>query len=424
MKKTIKPVMLLSLLAILFFSYINSEPNQVESNDKLQLCLDDVTPDFTLSSTEKIQLEKEIQDYFDNAIANDLMVGASVSIVKCDSIVHSGGYGLKDIKTKESINEESIFRIGSLSKGFASVLAGIEVEQGLLHWDDKVTHYIPEFQLKNKDVALQMTLSNLLSHTTGLPYHCFTNLIEDRMPLTKIAESFKDIQPIGKLGEIYSYQNAVYALGGVMIQKVTGKSLEEELKDKIFEPLDMKTASASYNEILAADNFAKPHQWKRWGWKSKPIHQKYYSDAIAAGGINASAIDMAKWMRFLLGNNPEVMMPSTMETIFEPKVEVTGRTKYYQKWPGYVSSSYGYGWRIHHLKNENTNNLNKVVHHGGSVNDYRSEIALFSDDELGICVLFNSPTKIARTVIPDLYKIVQKAINASHESNIAVETNS
>jgi beta-lactamase class C len=83
---------------------------------------------------------------------------------------------------------------------------------------------------------------------------------------------------------------------------------------------------------------------------------------------------------------------------------VKEHNKYYQRWPGHLSSYYGFGWRIHKFKENST--LKTMVHHGGSVNSYRNEIAVYPDDDLGICVLLNSNSKISQTVIPDLYKIV------------------
>ena len=80
--------------------------------------------------------------------------------------------------------------------------------------------------------------------------------------------------------------------------------------------------------------------------KVYPLTDHYYN-AVVAGGINASSLDMAKWMRFLLGHRPEVLPSGTIQKAFSPLIEIEYNNKYYQRWPGHLQSHYGFGWRIH-----------------------------------------------------------------------------
>jgi len=112
-------------------------------------------------------------------------------------------------------------------------------------------------------------------------------------------------------------------------------------------------------------------------------------------------------MRFLLGHNPEIMSKSALKEAFNPIVEIKGHSKYYQRWPGHLSSHYGFGWRIHKFSEEETGLQKTIWHHGGSVNNYRNEIAVYPEADLGICVLLNNNSKLAKTLVPDLYKIVK-----------------
>ncbi len=394
--------------------------SHVTSDNVAQLV--EFSPDFHLSESNKKSLTKKIGDYFNTAIQENDIVGASVAIVKCDSILYATGYGYRNLTTKDHVDEETIFRIGSASKGFAGILAGIHVEEGFIDWEDKVIDYIPDFQLFNSEQTGLITLSHILSHSTGLPYHSFTNLIEDGIPINEIAQSFKEVELISQPGTMYSYQNAIFALSGAVIEKVTQTPLGEIIQNKIFDPLDMSRASVSFEALQLSSNVATPHREFREGWRPVPINKKYYSNAITAGGVNASATDMAKWMKFLLGNNPEVLMPITMQKVFTPQIAVEGRSKYYQKWPQHIGSSYAHGWRKHTFENENTSTVATIIHHGGSVNDYRTEIAIFPEEDLGICVLFNSPNKLSRTCIPDLYNIVQDIMENAPETSSMKES--
>lgn len=384
--------------------------------------------DKTLVDHKEIQLYKwhqqalreAITSYFNEAIASGDIVGAGVSIVKRDSIVISSGFGKKNIKFNDSVDGETVFRLGSLSKGFAGVLAASLKYEGTLQWDDRVSDYIPEFHLGDKLNMDEVTLANILSHTSGTPYHSYTNLVEAGLPMIDIAKRFKDVDPISKPGLTYSYQNAMFALCGEVMYKATGQNINTLLHDRFFKPLDMYSTSMDNETLMQTENVALPHAQGRYNFKTLKLTNKYYN-AVAAGGINASALDMAKWMRFLLGHNPEIMDNSAFKDAFIPFIEVKGHSKYYQKWSGHLASYYGYGWRIHKYLEDTSGQEKTIWHHGGSVNNYRNEIAIFPEDDLGICVLLNSNSKLAQTVIPDLQKIVND-IYKSNTSKIAANS--
>jgi beta-lactamase class C len=225
--------------------------------------------------------------------------------------------------------------------------------------------------------------------------------------MSEIAKRLKNVVPISKPGELYSYQNAIFALSGEVMYKVTGQNINSLLETSFFGPLQMCSTTMDYEELVHHQNVAVPHSKRRFGWKPRKHTKKYYN-AVAAGGISASAEDMGKWMRFLLGHHPEVMSGTAIRETFEPYIEIKGHNKYYHRWPGHVSSYYGFGWRIHNYLDDGINQEKKIWHHGGSVDNYRNEIALYPEADLGICVLLNNNSGISKTVIPDLFSIVQR----------------
>ena len=198
----------------------------------------------------------------------------------------------------------------------------------------------------------------------------------------------------------------MFALSQEIILKATGDPIQHLLSNRFFEPLGMTNVSTDYETLLSSGNVASPHRKRNWGWSILKLTDRY-DNAVAAGGINASSDDMAKWMRFLLGHNPEVMQSDAIQEVFVPFITFKNSLKYYQRWAGHKESSYGFGWRIHTFENGEDGRLETMWHHGGSVNDFRNEIALFPESDLGICVLLNSNSTLARTVIPDLREIVK-----------------
>lgn len=359
-----------------------------------------------LYKSRQKELYTALEAYFEKAIASGDIVGAGVSIVRGDSIVLADGYGKRRAGSAGRIDRHTVFRLGSLSKGFAGVLAAQVKREGGLAWSDRVVDYLPQFQLGDKVNTEKITLAHILSHSSGAPYHSYTNLVEAGLPLRDIAGRFREVKPIGDPGEIYSYQNALFALSGEIITQVSGEDLATALQKRLFNPLGMCTTSMDHETLEKTENVAMPHSKTRYGWKPRKFRDNYYN-AIAAGGINANAIDMARWMRFLLGHNPEVMEPAAIEEAFTPFVEIKGHNKYYQRWPGHISSHYGFGWRVHKFREEGSEGMKTIWHHGGSVNNYRNEIALFPEADVGICVLLNGYSRLAKNVIPDLYAIVK-----------------
>ena len=410
----LKILSVLTLLSLTFFAIIAFN---VVSDDEKALrnpSESDISKKSLLHKTlerryaiEKQELKIALEAYFNKAIASGEIVGAGVSIVKGDSIVVSEGYGKRSVKKDPKVNGETVFRLGSLSKGFTGVLVAELEDEGKLNFDDKVVDYIPEFHFGSDRNTQKVKLSHILSHTTGTPYHSFTNLVEAGLSMNTIASRFEEVKPISEPGIQYSYQNAMFALSQEIVRKTTGKDTKIELKNRFFRPLHMDNVSMTHIALMAQKNVAIPHSKRRSGFRTIPLRNRYYN-AVAAGGINASASDMGKWMRFLLGHNPEVMKMDAIADVFKPFVSANNHRKYYQRWKGHKQSSYGYGWRVHKFQDSPTEDEYTMWHHGGSVNSFRNEIALFPDSDLGICVLLNSNSKLARNVIPDLHELIAK----------------
>lgn len=359
-------------------------------------------------------LRQTVETYFKKAIASGEVVGAGVSIVHGQHLLMAEGFGVRNSRTGTKVDGETVFRLGSLSKGFTGILASDLKGEGTLNWEDRVSDCIPEFELGDRENTENITLAHLLSHTSGAPYHSYTNLVEAGLSLEEIASQFNKVEPISRPGEMYSYQNALFALSGEMMKKVTGKEITTSLEERFFKPLEMCSTTMDYAALNTIENKAKPHVRSRRGWRSGKLTDSYYN-AVAAGGINSNAADMAKWMQFLLGQRPDIMTTQELQETFRPVIEIPGRQKYYHRWPGHMASYYGFGWRIHTYQQGDTGVESTMWHHGGSVNHFRNEIAVFPDEDLGICVLMNNQSRISQRVIMDLYRIVQE-IYELHES--------
>jgi beta-lactamase class C len=356
-------------------------------------------------------LEKAIEEYELELSAHHLLAkapGAAVAIVKDSTIVYLKGFGVRELGKKDSVDVHTVFRIASVSKCFASFLAGIMVEEGQIGFDDYVTQDVPEFQLISPEETNKLTLRHVLSHRTGLPVHSYTTLVEDGLPLNEMLARLKDVPLSSRVGHLYSYQNVAYSLIGEAIKNRTGKSYEAWMMEKVFGPLDMKDASIDYFSMITNKNNAKPHMpVRKGGWRRVAINNTYYNVA-PAGGVNASISDMAQWMIALLGNRPDVISKQTLDTLYKPLVYAPSKNRNYGRDQRYSHSYYGLGWRILTFPTDT------LVYHGGFVNGFRSEVAISPKDNIAICILANAPGELADTAIPIFLNILRQ-----HRDDIA-----
>ncbi|MFN0015723.1 MAG: serine hydrolase domain-containing protein [Saprospiraceae bacterium] len=354
----------------------------------------------------------EYDRYFSDTLALSYTPGAALVIVQDSVVLFQRGYGRRVSNRSDSVDANTVFRIGSLSKGFAGVLTGMLVREGVLHWDDRIVHYVPEFALSKPNNTGRVQLTHLLAHTTGLPYHAYTNLIEAGHDLRSIAARFSRLPLRGEPGTVFSYQNAAFSLVGEAMQTATGKTYADLLTEKIFRPIGMANASADWLSIQRNPNTALPHAYsRRRGLYPAAISKRFYN-AAPAGGVNASAADMGQWLIALLGHRQNVLPGSVLDEVFRPTVKTDGERRYNRRWGKPMEPHYAMGWRIL------TNPTDTIVYHGGSVNDFRSEIAFDRRDGIGICVLFNSNSSLASSCIPvfwEKYQMHRQAIKSWHE---------
>jgi beta-lactamase class C len=346
-------------------------------------------------------VEKLLTDYENDLrkqMANTQTPGVAVAVIHDTTTIYLKGFGLRQVGTTDSVDIHSVFRLASVSKCFAPLLTGILVDEGVLSWDDKIIKYLPDFRFKKKEYSDQLTIRHVLSHTTGLPYHTYTNMVEEGMELKAMLDLLKEVNPASRPGEVYSYQNVAYSLIAEVIKAATGKSYEQLMMERIFKPLGMSDASMSYNDILLNNNVARPHLLWRKGWRVTSINNTYYNVA-PAGGINASISDMAQWLKVMVGDTRSIVTKQTRDEIFRPTIKARSKNRNFRRWIEPADSYYALGWRVLNFKNDT------LLYHGGYVNGYRSEVAINPKNKIAICVLSNGPGYLVDNSVPIFFKL-------------------
>jgi beta-lactamase class C len=326
--------------------------------------------------------------------------GLAYAVVKDGQVVALKTYGVRHKGRSAPIDEHTSFRLASISKGFAAVLAGLLVEQGQLYWDDPIKKYLPSFRLKQDLHTNAVTLRHTLSHTTGLTEYAGVSLIYKDLSCVSIIKNLRHSSIAAEPADSFTYQNAIFSAIDPIAEKVTQKSYAKLVDSLLLEPLGMVDASTGYQNMANRKNKAMPHTYsRRYGWNSSgSIRNKWYNVAPAAG-VNASISDMAIWLQAMLGHRPAVISKNVLNEVFTPHVTINDDSKYYETWaPGITQGWYGLGWRVFDY------NDTRVVYHGGYVRGFRPEMGFCPSEDIGIVLLTNaSKNDLSTLCIPAFF---------------------
>lgn len=322
---------------------------------------------------------------FQQKMAQNRVPGAVYVIVKDDRIVRVGAYGVRSVGSKTPVDANTIFRLASVSKTFAAGLSAQIEHEGRFDWNDRVTRYVPGLQFRSQAMTAQLKVEHLLGQNAGLVDNAFDELIEAGQTPAQILPKFQNINPRCVPGRCYGYQNVLFSQIETVLLKTTGQPYEKLMDQRIFKPLQMHTASVGYAGFLASKNRAMPHIGTRQGWAETKVVPTYYRVNPAAG-VNASAMDMGKWLIARLGHRPQVLSAAVLKDLQTPRVKTADNLQGRTYGPYVTTAHYGLGLRIYQFGN------NTVYHHGGLVRGYRTDMSYSPDAGLGVAVLVNAQT--------------------------------
>jgi len=342
---------------------------------------------------------KAIEAWIEKNMQDGKIPGASVVIVKGEQTVYSKGFGYADLAGKRPVTPQTLFELGSTSKAFTALGVLSLEQQGLLSLKDPVQKYLPWFQVtyageektENQRGNAVITLEQLLYHTSGIPFHTIGEIpiAEDDQALERTVRTV-----VGKTldfypGERFQYASINYDVLGLVIEKVTGESYEEYLKNKVLAPLSLKHTYLFHTEAEQHDmakgykiGFLQPREYKA------PV----YRGNTPAGYLISNAEDMATWLKIQLrtqelsGMNGELISRS-----HQPDRSV---------FPNNDGSSYAAGWFVYQKGSGE-------LSHGGSNPNYSSSVVFRPGEKLGVAVLTNINSVYSQAMGQGIMEILQ-----------------
>jgi beta-lactamase class C len=313
-----------------------------------------------------------------------VMVGLAVGIVEDGEIRFLKGYGVTVAGGKDPVGTDTIFRWASLSKGVAADTIALLASRNRLSLYEPVGKYAASLRLPGGNEQ-KATISDLLSHRLGLFSHANDSKLEDGFDPKYLRSTLASLNAICSPGQCHAYQNVAYDAASEVVEKVTGRPYAQVVREELFGPLGMDSASMTRQALLSAPSWARPHVG---GKTSKPVDvaEAYYR-VPAAGGVNSSIKDLAIWMQAQMGLEPDVLSPTVLEAVQTPRAATPAELGRMRKFRERIASaSYGLGWRVYDYAGH------RVIAHRGGVRGYRSLIMFDPERKTGVVALWNSST--------------------------------
>ncbi|WP_372949864.1 serine hydrolase domain-containing protein [Mariniphaga sp.] len=401
-----------ALLIFLFFVLLTTTNQRISSSpDILQENIEIPPSQSEKELTEMQDVFEEYNQWLSGEIEKSGTIGAAVAITYKDQIAFIKCFGTRKSGSSEPVDEHTVFRLASVSKPVTGVLTGILAQENILDFDECVIESLPGFRLNSLVNTQNLTIKNLLSHTTGLVPHAYDDLVEGHVPFSTIYERLRMAGISAEPGKMYGYQNVMFSLLDTILAVKTSKNYSQLVKEKLFERVGMHDASTDFESFKNNPNKAYPH-WGNGSRNTLPLNDRYYNTAPAAG-VNASVSDMAHFLLALLNENNPLLKDDIQEAIFQPQVVSPLSRGYFKYWENVGRKNYGLGWRIVDYKSR------KVAYHGGYVHGYKAEIALCKQEDIGIVYLTNSPNSVASQSIPEFFN---RFFNYKENKTILAET--
>ncbi len=333
----------------------------------------------------KVKLPQQVNTSHMDARAARLMqqlemTGLAMAIVENGQITFAKGYGEALRDSGKLVTEDTIFRWASVSKGVAANTVLSLAEDGHFNLDAKAEDLAPSLKLPPGPVKI--SLFNLLSHQIGIVRNAYDNRIEGGDSAQISRSELAKLEYLCAPATCHTYQNVTYDASSEIIERITGKSYAQVVQERVFNPLGMTTASVTYDGLISAKNWARPHT--RFGKRIEKVKPNYYR-VPAAAGVNSSVKDLAKWMIAQMPDHSD-FPDERLNEMQRPRVQTPREQRFLnRRFDALQNAHYGLGWRTYDYYGH------KVVGHRGGVQGYRALTLFDPEKNAGIAVMWNSP---------------------------------
>jgi len=351
--------------------------------------------------------------------------GLALGVIQDGKPVLLKGYGYRDVEKRLPVTPRTLMAIGSNTKSFTVVLMGMLADSGKLEWDKPVRTYLPDFQLYDDFATREMTPRDLVTHRSGLPRH--DGLWYGRsFTREELYRRLKYLEPSASFRSRWQYQNLMFLTAGYLVERRTGRSWDDLIRERVFAPLEMTRSNTSVRDLPAADDAALGYVWRDCPAEKAAgmvgtagaagaaapsstecglVQVPYRNiDAVApAGSINSDVEEMLHYIQFHIDSgryNGRAILSKENASLMETPQMLVGDQEI---WPDELGvATYGLGLSVTSYRGR------KLVQHGGGIDGFISQMSWLPRERIGIMVVTNMsgtnpvPNIVTRNVIDRL----------------------
>lgn len=326
-----------------------------------------------------------VEPIIERSLAAWHVPGAAVAVVRNDRPVFVRGFGVKELGRPDPVTPDTLFPLASCTKAFTTTAMAMLVDEKKIAWDDPVRKHVGFFHLSDPLADGDVRLRDLVTHRTGLAPN---DLLWYRAP-------WGQEETIRRIGHVplknpfrtaFQYQTTMFTTAGWAVHHAAGVPWQDFVRERIFQPLGMKSANFTTRAALAAADHASPHRMDDRG-EIRVIPWYPMETPEPAGSINASARDLIPWVRFQLGDGTfdgkRLVSQENLAETHTPQMVIRMEGPARDNNPDTTQMSYGMAWVLQDYHGHG------LASHAGAIDGFRAHITLAPRARLGIIILTN-----------------------------------
>jgi len=325
--------------------------------------------------------------YVEGVIAEWKIPGLALAVLKDGQVIHKRGYGLRDQRSTDPVDAETVFAIASNTKAFTALALGRLVQEGKINWDDSVLKYLPDFQLYDPVATRKITIRDLLCHRSGLGLWAgdltWWDSSYDRK---EVIRRIRFQEPVTDFRSSYVYCNLMFLVAGEIIPSVAGISWDAYIHGHFFDQLNMTRSNTSVTHLSRMDNIATPHSLI--DGELIPTEYLNVDNCAPAAAVNSCLDDLIHWLQLHLEKGVyegrRLIDAEIMEEMRKPHILIPYSKQQRERNPASHFSAYALGLRVHDYQGR------LIVNHTGGLDGMLSYIGFMPEENLGIIILTNS----------------------------------
>jgi CubicO group peptidase (beta-lactamase class C family) len=310
--------------------------------------------------------------------------GLAIAVVKDDRLVLAKGYGVRQWGRPEPVTDSTRFAIGSATKAFTATLIGMLADSGQVRLDDPIVGYRPDFAMADPATTREITVRDALTHRSGLSGGDLL-WASGGFSRDDIVRQIRFIPATWGLRDRFDYSNIMFIVAGQVAAAAGRAPLEAQLETRLLAPLGMTQTTTTIRDLPPGGDVATPHDPRPDG--PLPVPWRNMDNTLAGGGINSTARDMARWLRFQLNHGSHdgarLVSAGWIDEMLTPQILIRREGAWEAMTPLAHFMAYGMGWILSDFRGH------FIGQHGGGIDGMSAMVGILPDQRLGVVVLSN-----------------------------------